>query len=210
MALIVQKFGGTSVANIERIKNVASRVKKERDLGNDVAVVVSAMAGVTNQLVEYVRELSPLHSDEAWSEYDQVVSSGEQVTSGLLALALTESGIPAERVIVLGFSQGACLALEYAARHARRFGGVVAFTGGLIGPEGTPRNYPGSLDGTPVYIGGSDIDPHVPLSRLEESAKALSALGADVTLRIFPGMGHTINSEELESAKAMLAAVVPG
>ncbi len=119
----------------------------------------------------------------------------------------TESGIPAERVIVIGFSQGACLALEYAARHARRFGGIVSFTGGLIGPEGTPRTYSGSLDGTPVYIGGSDIDPHVPLARLDESAKALSALGADVNLRIFPGMGHTINSEELETAKAMLAAV---
>ena len=88
MALIVQKFGGTSVANIERIRNVAARVKKERELGNQVAVVVSAMAGVTNQLVGYVEELSPLATDEAWSEYDQVVASGEQVTSGLMALAL--------------------------------------------------------------------------------------------------------------------------
>src|ERR1700744_4758276 len=90
MSLIVQKFGGTSVANIERIKNVATKVKKELDLGNQVAVVVSAMSGVTNQLVEYVRELSPLATQESWSEYDQVVSSGEQVTSGLLALCLHE------------------------------------------------------------------------------------------------------------------------
>src|SRR6202012_4392049 len=90
MPLIVQKFGGTSVANIERIKNVATKVKKELDLGNQVAVVVSAMSGVTNQLVEYVRELSPLATQESWSEYDQVVSSGEQVTSGLLALCLHE------------------------------------------------------------------------------------------------------------------------
>lgn len=95
MALIVQKFGGTSVANIERIRNVATKVKKELDLGNQVAVVVSAMSGVTNQLVEYVRELSPLATVEAWGEYDQVVSSGEQVTSGLLALCLQEMGIPA-------------------------------------------------------------------------------------------------------------------
>ncbi|NBX04197.1 MAG: aspartate kinase, partial [Alphaproteobacteria bacterium] len=95
MALIVQKFGGTSVGNIERIRNVATRVKKELDLGNQVVVVVSAMAGVTNQLVGYVSELSPLTKPEAWAEYDQVVSSGEQVTSGLLALALIESGIPA-------------------------------------------------------------------------------------------------------------------
>jgi aspartate kinase len=95
MALIVQKFGGTSVANIERIRNVATKVKKELDLGNQVAVVVSAMSGVTNQLVAYVQELSPLTSAAAWAEYDQVVSSGEQVTSGLLALCLHEMGIPA-------------------------------------------------------------------------------------------------------------------
>ncbi|MGE0755139.1 MAG: aspartate kinase [Alphaproteobacteria bacterium] len=95
MALIVQKFGGTSVANIERIRNVANKVKKELDRGNQVAVVVSAMAGVTNQLVDYVSELSPLYTPESWSEYDQVVSTGEQVTSGLLALCLQEMGIPA-------------------------------------------------------------------------------------------------------------------
>lgn len=95
MALIVQKFGGTSVGNIERIRNVATKVKKELDKGNQVAVVVSAMSGVTNQLVAFVQELSPLASPEAWAEYDQVVSSGEQVTSGLLALCLNESGIPA-------------------------------------------------------------------------------------------------------------------
>jgi aspartate kinase len=95
MALIVQKFGGTSVANIERIRNVATKVKKELDLGNQVAVVVSAMSGVTNQLVGYVNELSPLATQAAWSEYDQVVSTGEQVTCGLLALCLQQMGIPA-------------------------------------------------------------------------------------------------------------------
>jgi aspartate kinase len=95
MALIVQKFGGTSVADIDRIRNVAGKVKKELDLGNKVAVVVSAMAGVTDQLVGLVRQISPLSSHEAREEYDAVVSSGEQVTSGLLALTLNEMGIPA-------------------------------------------------------------------------------------------------------------------
>lgn len=95
MALIVQKFGGTSVANMERIRNVAAKVKKELDLGNQVAVVVSAMAGVTNQLVAYVGEASPLNTRDGWAEYDQVVSTGEQVTCGLLALTLQEMGIPA-------------------------------------------------------------------------------------------------------------------
>ncbi len=96
MALIVQKFGGTSVATIERIRNVATKVKKELDKGNQVAVVVSAMAGVTNQLVGYVQELSRLESAIAWEEYDQVVSSGEQITSGLLSLCLNEMEIPAQ------------------------------------------------------------------------------------------------------------------
>ena len=96
MALIVQKFGGTSVGNIERIRNVAGKVKKELDAGNQVVVVVSAMAGVTNQLVGYVQELSALASDAAWAEYDQVVSSGEQITCGLLALCLNEMNIPAQ------------------------------------------------------------------------------------------------------------------
>ncbi|MDX2072933.1 MAG: aspartate kinase [Alphaproteobacteria bacterium] len=94
--LIVQKFGGTSVANIERIRNVATKVKKELDAGNRVAVVVSAMSGVTNQLVGYVNELSKLTTDIAWEEYDQIVSSGEQVTCGLLSLCLNEMGIPAQ------------------------------------------------------------------------------------------------------------------
>jgi aspartate kinase len=92
---IVQKFGGTSVGSIDRIKNVALKVKKERDAGHQIAVVVSAMSGVTNQLVDYVGQVSPLASQDSWMEYDQVVSTGEQVTSGLLALALHELGIPA-------------------------------------------------------------------------------------------------------------------
>ena len=95
MALIVQKFGGTSVADIDRIRNVARKVKKELDLGNQVAVVVSAMSGVTDQLVGMVRQISPLSSPESRKEYDAVVSSGEQVTSGLLALMLNEMNIPA-------------------------------------------------------------------------------------------------------------------
>lgn len=93
--LIVQKFGGTSVKDIDRIRNVATKVKRELDAGHKVAVVVSAMAGVTNQMVAYVEEISPLNKPEAWAEYDQVVASGEQVTSGLLALTLQEMGIPA-------------------------------------------------------------------------------------------------------------------
>jgi predicted esterase len=105
----------------------------------------------------------------------------------------------------MGFSQGACLALEFAARHARRYAAVVAFTGGLIGPPGSARDYAGSLAGTPIFIGSSDDDPHVPLARVHESTAILSGMGADVDERIYRRMGHTINADELEAADALLA-----
>ena len=86
----------------------------------------------------------------------------------------------------LGFSQGACLSLEYAARHARRYAGVAGLSGGLIGPPDTPRDYPGSLDGTPIFLGCSDIDPHIPKERVYETAQVLERMGAQVTTRIYP------------------------
>ena len=118
---------------------------------------------------------------------------------------LERQGIGPEKVILGGFSQGACLALEYAARHAHRYGGVFAFSGGLIGPEGTPRNYPGSLEGTPIFLGCSDTDAHIPLERVEESARVLSVLGARVEKRIYPSMGHTINSDEIEAVREFMS-----
>ena len=117
---------------------------------------------------------------------------------------LERQGMPAEKIALAGFSQGACLALEFAARNARRFGGVVGFSGGLIGPEGTPRNYAGSLAGTPVFLGCSDVDFHIPLKRVNESTKVLEALGGNVTEIIYPGMGHTIVQDEIDHAKAIL------
>jgi phospholipase/carboxylesterase len=127
------------------------------------------------------------------------------------ALALIEgAGIPPERVVLLGFSQGACLATEFAARHARRYGGVIGLSGGLIGDDSTPREYPGSLDGTPVFLGCSDIDFHIPKERVELSAEVLGRLGADVTMRLYPGMGHTVNEDEITHAQAILDAVLAG
>ncbi|MBS0235525.1 MAG: alpha/beta fold hydrolase [Proteobacteria bacterium] len=113
-------------------------------------------------------------------------------------------GVPSEKIVLLGFSQGACLALEFAARNARRFGGVAGLSGGLIGPEGTPRTYAGSLAGTPVFLGCSDIDFHIPLKRVDESAEVLRALGGNVTKIIYPGMGHTIVQDEVEHVKKIL------
>lgn len=118
------------------------------------------------------------------------------------------AGISAERQLLLGFSQGACLCLEFVARNARGYGGVVALTGGLIGAEGTPRDYSGSLEGTPVFIGSSDPDPHVPVARVRETERVLSRMGAEVTTRIYPGMGHTISLDELQHARAMMEALL--
>ncbi len=131
------------------------------------------------------------------------LSSALAVLAALVA-GLAGEGVAAERVAVVGFSQGACLALEFAARHPRRYAGVAGLTGGLIGPPGTPRDYPGSLAGTPVFLGAGDPDPHVPWERVEESAQVLARMGAEVIHRRYPGMGHTINHEELAAVRALL------
>ena len=115
--------------------------------------------------------------------------------------------IPEKRVVLMGFSQGACLALEFAARNTRRYGGLIAFSGGLIGPDGTPRDYSGSLEGTPVFLGCSDIDAHIPERRVHESAHVLDGLGGEVEERIYPGMGHTINGDEIAWASSMLTSI---
>ncbi len=109
--------------------------------------------------------------------------------------------------MLLGFSQGACLTLEFAARNARRYGGVVGLSGGLIGPDGTPRDYAGSLARTPVFLGCSDVDPHIPRERVEESAEVLRRLGGDVTARLYPRMGHMVNRDELRFVQGMMGGV---
>jgi phospholipase/carboxylesterase len=121
---------------------------------------------------------------------------------------LAGQGFPPEQLMLLGFSQGGCLALEYAARNAQHYGGVVGLSAGLIGPGGTPRSYSGSMAGTPVFIGCSDVDFHIPLERVHESTEVLRRIGADVTKRIYPGMGHTINDDEVKHVRGILAGLV--
>lgn len=125
-----------------------------------------------------------------------------------LVVAAAEAGIPRHRVVLGGFSQGACLAMEYAARHATRYGGLLAFSGGLIGPPGTPRSYPGSLAGTPAFLGCSDVDPHIPAERVEETVAVFEGLGGVVDRRFYPGMGHTINEDEVQAAREILRGVL--
>jgi phospholipase/carboxylesterase len=117
---------------------------------------------------------------------------------------LAREGFASERVALIGFSQGGCLALEYAARNAKRYGAVAGLSAGLIGPEGTPRTYAGSLADTPVFLGCSDVDGHIPLERVHESRDVFTALGGQVTERIYPGMGHTVNADEVAHVTAML------
>lgn len=120
------------------------------------------------------------------------------------------SGIPAEAVVLLGFSQGACLVLEYAARHPRRYGGLVGYSGGLIGPDDVQRELGGSLAGTPVFLGCGDPDPHIPRHRVQHAADVLRHLGADVTVRLYPGLGHAVNGDELAIARGMLRQLTSG
>ena len=127
---------------------------------------------------------------------------------GETVMRVTSAGIPRSKIGIVGFSQGACLASEFVARTATRYGGLIAFTGGLIGPPGSKFIYSGELLGTPCFFGAGDPDPHVPWQRVEESASVLSALGAAVTLRRYPGLSHTINEDEIEEAKKILRQLV--
>ena len=125
-----------------------------------------------------------------------------------LVMSLLESGLPAERVALLGFSQGACLALEFVARHPRRYGAVMGLTGGLIGPPGTPRVYAGTLEGTPIFLGTNDPDPHIPFERVLETESVLLKMGASVELRRYPGLPHSVNSDEVDVCRRLLLAML--
>ncbi len=143
------------------------------------------------------RFVAPLDSNEPW------LTSALQSAADVL-LRIRQAGIPDERIMLLGFSQGACLTLEFAARHARRYGGIAGLTGALIGPEDTPRSYDGSFAGTPVFLGCSDADIHVAKERVEETAGVLRGLGAHVTERYYPNLDHSVNADEIAFVRGMM------
>ena len=159
-----------------------------------------------------VAYLAPQAANHTWYPYSflaPIEKNEPWLTSALGLLAtlvanLAGHGYGSERIVLLGFSQGACLSLEFAARNPRRYAAVVGLSGGLIGPPSTPRDYPGSLTGTPVFLGCSDIDPHIPLERVRETAAVLRRMGATVDERIYNGMGHTISGDELEAVRALV------
>jgi phospholipase/carboxylesterase len=117
---------------------------------------------------------------------------------------VTQQGITAENIYFLGFSQGACLALEFVVRHPQKYGGVAAFTGGLIGDKINPENYSGNFNGTPIFIGTGNPDPHVPLERVKESAGILEKMNAKVHLQVYEGRPHSISSDEIEEANRVI------
>jgi predicted esterase len=185
-----------------------------------VAILLHGRGASAEDILELSREwrlqdvayLAPQASGSTWYPYSFLapleqnepgISSGLRVVSGLLE-TLKEQGIQSDRVALMGFSQGACLTLEFAARHPRRYAAIVAFSGGLIGPPGTSRDYQGTLDNTPVFLGCSDTDPHIPLERVMESGATFRRMKAMVDERIYPRMGHTVNRDELDAVEALL------
>jgi len=156
--------------------------------------------------------LAPQAADNTWYPYSFLAPMPQNqpgLDSGLQAVGdavahVEAAGVPADKIIIGGFSQGACLASEFMARHARRYGGLLVFSGGLIGPPGTQRNYDGSLAGTPVFMRCSDVDFHIPIERVEDTAVTLTNLGAVVNKKIYPNMGHTIIQDEIHQAQQIV------
>jgi phospholipase/carboxylesterase len=144
--------------------------------------------------------LSPVEMNEPW------LSSAIAAIHELID-EVVEAGIRTENIYLLGFSQGACLTLESAARKAQRYGGLIAFTGGLIGEKIDRSKYQGNFEGTPVFIGSGDPDPHIPVSRVNDSSLVLREMGATVTEKIYPGIPHTIIQDEIDWVNINILAV---
>jgi len=143
---------------------------------------------------------APLNSNEP--DLSSALSLIDQMVEELILRGLT-----LDKIVIGGFSQGACLASEYVARNAREYGGLFVLSGALIGPEGTPRDYPGEFNTMPVFIGGSDVDPWVSYEHLVETAEVLKRMGANVDFRTYPGMAHTVNQDEIEAVRELLAQI---
>lgn len=156
--------------------------------------------------------LAPQATNNTWYPYSFLapVSQNEPWLSSALSLLehmlddLLKLGIPSENIYFLGFSQGACLTLEFVARNARKYGGIVAFTGGLIGDKIYNENYAGDFQNTPFFIGTSNPDPHVPVERVYATTNVLKDMNAAVTEKVYDNMGHTINQDEIDNANRIV------
>ena len=158
--------------------------------------------------------LAPQAVGNAWypNPFTAPLASNEPYLSAALDMISklverVEPTVPAQRIVLLGFSQGACLTLEWAARNARRYGAIAGLSGGLIGPEGTPRDYPGDFDATPVFLGCSDVDPYIQKDRVVEAAEVFKRMGADLMVRLYPGMGHMVGPEEIAIVRGLVELI---
>lgn len=156
--------------------------------------------------------LAPQASNNTWYPYSFLappqqnepgLSSALKVLNEIVA-DIKAGGIPSESIYFVGFSQGACLALEFSAQNAEKFGGITAFTGGLIGDQLHPENYNGDFEGTPVFIGTGNPDPHVPVERVRETAKILEQMNASVTVKVYDNRPHTISQDEIQTANKLI------
>ncbi|MFD1257846.1 alpha/beta hydrolase [Mucilaginibacter terrae] len=183
-------------------------------------VMIHGRGGTAANIMSLSRELNvegmaiyaPEATNNSWYPYSFMAPDEQNqpsLNSALLVIGglvdqIIAGGIPADKIYFLGFSQGACLTLEYIARNARRFGGAVAFTGGLIGEKLRLEQYKGDFAGTPVLITTGTPDPHVPLTRVEKSVEILKQHNAQVSLKVYPGRPHTITQEEIDLANQFI------
>ena len=189
-----------------------------------VMIMVHGRGGAPSNILDLVPRfgrdrftyLAPAAANNTWYPYSFMADTAKNepgLSSGLqlldrLVTDVVAHGIRQDHIVLLGFSQGACLTAEFAVRHASRYGGVILYTGGLIGPPGTTWNESGSFEGTSIFLGCSDVDPHVPKLRVDESAAVFERMGASVTERIYPGMGHLVNDDEIASAQAIMDTIL--
>ena len=202
-----------------------SRVGPPLGKGRGVVIMVHGRGASPRNILDLVPAierpdftyLAPAAEGNSWypSSFLSEIEKNEPWLSSALARLgsliddVERHGVTADRIVLLGFSQGACLAGECACRHPRRYGGVVMLSGGLIGPPGTVWTHSASLEGTPIFLGCSDQDTHIPKARVDESARVFERMGASVTERIYPGMGHTVNADEIAFVQTMLDRLPP-
>ena len=180
-------------ARAEDILSIADQLQER-----DFAYLAPQAAGYTWYPNRF---LAPIAENEPW------LSSALSFVDSVFT-EITNTGIPSERIMLLGFSQGACLALEFAVRNVQRYGGIVGLSGALIGPDDTPRDFAGSLAGTPVFLGCSEVDPHVPKERVDQTAEVLRRLGGNVTERLYPNMDHSVNHDEIDFVRGMMQSLI--
>lgn len=198
-------------------KNVLKRGNPD---AKKVLIMIHGRGGSAEDILSFANHLNvndyqliaPQATNQTWYPFSFMASpaQNEPWLSSAISLIgeivkdVQTEGITPDKIYFLGFSQGACLTLEYVTRHAQRYGGVIALTGGLIGDKIYPENYSGDFGNTPVFIGSSDPDPHVPVQRVYATVNILKNMNAQVEEKIYPGMGHTINEDEIEHANKIL------